>query len=370
MDTNCGISFHQNIDIVFNLVEDGKQATFRIVKDSIEVQKHRNDSQPAQCQGSSIFSCTCGEELQINIFWIDESNKNAASEKIFYESKREVRQRRRALRKTQDVDPFSSASKVKAEPDYEILFDGVKQEMATVIEPETELKIETDSSEEQSSPDDIDLNNEDLEPPSKVQKLSVRTTGGVPKQAKNQLKGMGRRKCFTKVAIEIKDDRTLRTTADLEQFYKESERMMQEKRFPYYEIVTFKDGFQLHLMKSYHNNFYMTSFDTRTCTCDICGIYKRDANTLVTHRSDHFYNRNRCICYGCHAEFDTRDMIIRHVSYCRKNNKSISLTCFDCGQVFPCIKTMKIHEKVHITDLNKKRSVLCDICSKGFPGRF
>lgn len=342
----------QNVNIIFNVEPSIKQSRFSISRDENDL--NPMISTPVECEGSSRFNCRCGAEVQVNIYLdkveLDES---------------------RMLHDVESLDlPTLADVEVKEEPDDDDIFEGVKEEEGagpTIHEPKVEL-IDQLAVEEKEGCNSSDLRPSKPPPPPKKKKRAKVPTAEEGKVTKVP-RGPNDTRC--KTIVERKLDYTLITEQDFKDFYAESKRRLEDVSTPYLEIVDFNDNFKIYLWKPIPRNFNMTSFDTHSYRCDICGRVKKSPGTLIIHRSEHFYNKDLLRCYGCQYQAGTEEETILHVTYCRHNNKerftALSLRCHDCGQQFTSIKLLKFHEKQHVTDFSKNRKALCDICSKWFP---
>lgn len=117
---------------------------------------------------------------------------------------------------------------------------------------------------------------------------------------------------------------------DFEELFKR--KLMQIKKVPYFEIMQLPNGSKLYFMKLTDfgtRNLYMSSFDMRTLTCDICQLHQNGVNTFIRHRNNHFFSANSTVCCACKTDFKSHEVLSRHVMVCSykwrlvkiKNNK-------------------------------------------------
>lgn len=383
-------TLQQDIYIVVNLKSDHNQLTFNICPDKSLLTGMGRCWSTVSPNGSNGVTCRkCGDQMQVNIYLNPNNFVTIPAEEL---EKAKVQRKKSTTKPIEpNIIPASSTLAMKSDPeDVEMHLGKVKQEVSTVDEPD----MDADVKEERDDCSDISIGeymtqkmiepepshsknppNSEMskERPPEKQIRRRRRTKKIPvvdpnKQVKNHKADENADEFMKDTELEIKIDRILTTPQEFDDAYEEWSTKL-DRLYPYQKLVTLGDGFKLYLTKSRNNSLYMTTFNPRAFNCDMCTIRKNDPLSLIIHRSSHFYNKDILRCYGCKAQYTSKDSIMRHVCYCRYNTKEPPLVCIECGKQFQTIVSLKFHEKQHVPDLSVNRTHLCEICSKWFPSK-
>lgn len=138
--------------------------------------------------------------------------------------------------------------------------------------------------------------------------------------------------------------------------------------WPFYEQVlssgTHEDD--LHFYQRIRTSpLYMSSFDLRSMTCDICGESTTEMTALLRHRNLHFFEGKVLLCMACNTQFPSTVILSRHTLICRGRKNIKPMACKFCGRSYKNYRVLRLHEIQHRSEQPRVKR-MCHLCSKTF----
>lgn len=140
-----------------------------------------------------------------------------------------------------------------------------------------------------------------------------------------------------------------------------------KKTFPFYTTHSLDDGREIHVYQdSKAAALYLSDFDIRTGTCEICTKKYDSIVGMLIHRRGHFFERGNAQCIACSKAFACDKKALFHSLVCKMKDSIQKLKCkYKCGAEFITYLQQRRHElAAHGWAKTNKEKWLCHICSK------
>lgn len=223
------------------------------------------------------------------------------------------------------VLPTSEEAAIQERSEPEVIFK---------VEPNFEVESEGEHVEQEAT---VDSEEEEEEAPKQQRKKPRKYSSG------------------TYRAVVLEDHKDL--------YLKMKKKVQHVSSWPFYELMQLKDGItELHFFKpTSMSSLYMSNFDLRQQTCDICPETHKSLGAFLKHRNLHFIEDDSLTCLACNVTFPSKAFLSRHTLICKAKTTLDPFTCRYCNKKLPKFKYLRKHEADHKVSPQRQ---LCHLCSK------